>query len=250
MDTQLRKLFYGFGDIYDDPGARSFIRAYPDAAGIKGSLLLVNRMNPSIDLCDWIANEGVDLGRCKRLFRHGVPVFVSAPAGVTVSCGKRRKSVIGSAAVLETDNAIAFEACPPGFRRLGEEDARLFDGIENDYAENDIATQTKGNLAEPEIACFGMFAEGALAAFADVAKLRGSMFADSYSLANIFTVRRFRRQGFATALLRGILQAYPDKHFYYTAQPATNIASVRSAQACGFAPVGETTVYQFTEDRG
>jgi len=245
MDTQLRKLFHGYGDIYDNPKARSFIRAYRNAAGIDGSLLLVNQMNPRIDLCEWISNDDVDLGRCKRGFRPKLPILVNARADVAISCGTREKSIIGSGAVLETDNAMAFDACTPGFRRLGSEDAPLFDAIENDYDVNDIVAQTKGNLAEPEIECFGIFEGGALAAFASVAPLRGSMFVDCYSISGIFTVQSFRRQGFAAALLRGILQVYHGKRFYYTACPATNIASVRLAQSCGFVAVGETKTIQF-----
>lgn len=245
MDTQLLKLFHGYGDIFDNPKARSFIRAYRNAAGIDGSLLLVNQMSPRIDLCEWISNADVDLGKCRRVFRRDLPVLVNARAGVSVSCGAREKSVIGSGAVLETGNIITFEAHPPGFRRLGPEDAPLFDAIENDYSEFDIVEQVKGHLQESTIGCFGMFEDGALAAFASVAPLRGSMFADSYSISGIFTVQPYRKKGYAAALLKSILQAHHAKHFYYTACPATNIASVRLAQSCGFVPVGETMTIQF-----
>jgi len=239
MDTKLRKLFHSFGDIYDNPKARSFIGAHR----IDGSLLLVNQANPRIDLCDWISNTDVDLGKCKKMFRRGLPVLVNAPAGVAVSFGKREKLVIGSGAVLENVNTIAFDIAP-GFRCLGPEDAPLFDAIENDYDINDVVAQTKANLADME--CFGLFENGALAAFADIAKLRGSMFADSYNLSNIFTAQAHRKKGHAASLLKSTLQAYHGKHFYYTAIPATNIASVRLAQSCGFTPVGEIITHQFT----
>jgi GNAT superfamily N-acetyltransferase len=182
------------------------------------------------------------------VFRPNLPVLVNARAGVTVSCGTREKTVIGSGAALETDNTIAFGACPPGFRRLGPEDAPLFETIEDDFSEFNLVAQTKEFLSESTggTECFGMFAEGTLAAFASAITLRGSMFAESYSISGIFTARHFRKQGCAAALLRGILQAYPGKRFHYTACPATNIASVRLARSCGFRPVGETTAIQFT----
>ena len=245
MDPQLCKLFHNFGDIYDDPKARSFIKAHPNATGVEGSLLLVNQANPRIDLCDWISSSDVDLGKCKRAFRANLPILVNASAGVSVSFSKKEKSVIGSAAVLENENTIAFDTAP-GFHRLVADDARLFDAIENDYSELNIVEQVKDSLEEPEIDCFGIFGNGALAAFASVAPLRGSMFADSYSISGIFTVQAYRKNGYAASLLKSILHTYHGKQFYYTATPATNMASIRLAQSCGFTPVGKTITHQFT----
>ena len=240
MDTQLRKLFHGFGDIYDNPKARSFIGAYR----IDGSLLLVNQANPRIDLCDWISNENIDFGKCKKLFRRGLPVLVNAPAEVTISFGKRKKEIIGSGAVLENENTIAFDIAS-AFRRLGPEDAPLFDAIENDYPKFNMVEQIKGHLPESEISCFGIFENGALAAFASVAPLRGSMFADCYSISGMFTAQPYRKKCYAASLLKSILQAYHGKYFYYMATPATNTASVRLAQSCGFTLVGEIITHQF-----
>ena len=245
MDTQLRKLFHNFGDIYDDPKARPFIQAYRNVAGTNDSLLLVNQANPRIDLCDWISSENIVFGKSKKAFRRGVPVLVNAPAGVSVSFGKKEKSNIGSTAVLENENTLLFDIAP-GFRRLGPEDAPLFDAIENDYSEFNMVDQIKGHLPDPAMGCFGIFENGALAAIASVAPLRGSMFADSYSISGMFTAQAYRKKGYATSLLKSILQTYHVKHFYYTATPATNTASVCLAQSCGFLPVGETTTYQFT----
>ena len=242
MDTQLCKLFHHFGDAYDLK-ARSFMRAHENIAGTKDSLLLVNQANPRIDLCDWISSENIDFGKCKKAFRRGLPVLVNAPAGVSVSFGKKEKSNIGSAAVLETENTIAFDIAP-GFRRLGPEDAQLFDAIENDYSEFNMVEQMKGNLSESS-ECFGIFEGEALAAFADITGLRGSMFEGCCDLTNIFTARAYRKKGYAAGLLKSILQAYHAKRFYYTATPATNAASVHLALTCGFVPVGEITTYKF-----
>ena len=247
MDARLYKLFHEFGDVFDDHRARAFLRVRRNAAGTKDSLLLVNQALPGMDRCDWISGEDLNLAKCRRELRPNVPIVVCVQTGVAVSCGAMQKTVVGTAAVFETDNAAAFDVDPSHFRRLGQDDARLFDEIENDYAVFDIVAQTKEHLKEPDGAeCFGSFEDGALVAFADIAKLHGSVFAQSYALSNIFTVPPFRGKGCATALLRCLLQAYPGKRFYYTASPSTNIASIRLAQKCGFIPVGEKTVYQFT----
>jgi len=245
----LYKLFYEFGDVFDDHRARAFLRVRRNAAGTKDSLLLVNQVHPGMDRCDWISGEDLELAKCRRVLRPSVPIIVCAQAGVAVSCDAKQKNVVGSAAVFETDNAnaAAFDVDPSHVRRLGPGNARLFDEIENDYAVNDIVAQTRGHLTEPDGAeCFGIFEDGALAAFADIARLRGSAFSESYDLSNIFTVQSFREKGYATALLRCILQMYPGKRFYYTANPSTNTASIRLALKCGFVPVGEKTVCQFT----
>ena len=247
MDAQLYKLFYEFGDVFDDHRARAFLRVRRNAAGTRDSLLLVNQALPGMDRCDWISGENLDLTKCRRELRPGVPIIVCAQNGVAVSCGAMQKAVVGSAVVFETGNAATFDVDPSNFRRLESGEARLFDEIENDYAVNDIVAQTRGHLTQPDGAeCFGIFEDGALAAFADIARLRGSLFAEGYALSNIFTAQPFRKKGYATALLRCILQVYPGKRFYYTANPSTNTASIRLAQKCGFIPVGEKTVCKFT----
>jgi len=237
MNETLSKLFYNYADIFVDANARPFLRVFPDAFGLRGSMLIVNQLSPVCDLCEWISEQDVDLGVSPELLRAHVPLFVNAAEGVNVACGRRHRSVAGSSAIFETSNTAALEPRPAVIRRMTAADLYWLEHIE----EHDVVEQFKFNLAgAQDIESFGLFEHGALAAFMDIAKLW-----ESYTVSNIFTVRAYRGHGLASALLGNVLHERHGARFFYAATPAANTASVNLALRCGFAPLGRMICHRF-----
>jgi hypothetical protein len=100
MTQDLQQLFYSNGDLYDDPNARPFMKAVRNPFGMQDALLTVNRVDPHTDRLEWISEQDIDFGKHKELYRKRTKIMVLAKEGVLVSCGTRKKTVLGASFVL------------------------------------------------------------------------------------------------------------------------------------------------------
>lgn len=57
-------------------------------------------------------------------------------------------------------------------------------------------------------------------------------------ISPIVTLPQYRQKGFACCLINSVINTYPESDFIYVSDSVENLASNKTAQACGFSKLG------------